>query len=76
MWKVKMQMYIFDKDLWKVVDGFEIRPMTPKLQVDWDKKDNKAKANIFLTFSCYKTFYLLIFFCSMFVFKHTIVTKN
>jgi len=76
MWKVKMQMYIFDKDMWKFVDGFEIISITLELQVDWDKRDNKAKANIFLMFTCYKFFNFLIFFCSMFVFKHTTNTTS
>jgi hypothetical protein len=48
VWKVRMQMYLLDKDLWKIVDGFEMRPIMTQLKIDWDKKNGKAKANILL----------------------------
>ncbi len=41
-------MVLLKKDLWKIVNGSETRLITPELQVDYDKKDDKARANIFL----------------------------
>ncbi len=41
-------MFLLNKDLWKIVDGFETRRVTPQLQVDWDKRNDKAKVNILL----------------------------
>lgn len=48
LWKVRMQMYLLDKDLWRIVDGSETRPTTIAEQPDWDKRDGKARANILL----------------------------
>ncbi len=39
-------MFLLNKDLWKIVDGSKIRPLTPQLQVDWDKRNDKLRANI------------------------------
>ncbi len=32
--------------MWRIVIGSKTRLVTPQLQVDWDKRDGKARANI------------------------------
>jgi hypothetical protein len=67
--------------LWKIVDGSKTRPLTPQLQVDWDKKDGNAKANIFLHLKKIRLFLINDLktskemwdgLCSMFETKHAI----
>jgi hypothetical protein len=42
--------------LWKILDGFKTILVTPQLQVDWDKKDGKARANILLHLKYFQLF--------------------
>jgi len=46
LWKIRMQMYLLDKDLWKIVDGSKTRPTTTDNQPYWGKRDGKTRANI------------------------------
>lgn len=46
IWKVRMEMYLTEKDVWKLVDGSEARPTSNP--TDWDKRDGKARACILL----------------------------
>jgi len=71
--------------LWKIVDDSKTIPIAPQLQVDWDKRDGKARANILLHL---KDFQLVLIndlktseemwdgLCSMFETKHVITKKK
>jgi len=46
-WKFSMRMVLLTKDLWGVVDGSEIKPSRDEVS-EWEKKNQKALANISL----------------------------
>ena len=50
-WKVKIQMHLMNRGLWNIVKGTEKAPTDPKLFVEWEKKDDKAKDIIGLSLS-------------------------
>jgi hypothetical protein len=44
--------------LWKTVDGYKTKPITLQLQVDWDKRDGKARADILLHLKDFQFFFI------------------
>jgi len=50
-WKVKVQMHLMNRGLWSIVKGTEQAPNDPRLLVEWQKKEEKAKAIIGLALS-------------------------
>ncbi len=42
VWKMKMQMYLLDKDMRKIVNDSLTKLVTPTLQVDWEKTNGKG----------------------------------
>ena len=46
-WKFSMRMVLLTKDLWGVVDGSEVKPSGDEVS-EWEKKNQKALANISL----------------------------
>lgn len=85
MWESQNANVPLGKDLWKIVDDSKTIPIAPQLQVDWDKRDGKARANILLHL---KDFQLVLIndlktseemwdgLCSMFETKHVITKKK
>jgi len=51
IWKVKIQMHLMNRCLWITVKGTEQAPSDPRLVVEWENKEEKAKAIIGLTLS-------------------------
>lgn len=51
---VRMQMFLLEKDLLKLVDGTEVRPITTTNQPSWDARDGRASLQI-LSLSKLKT---------------------
>lgn len=48
-WKMKMEAVLIKHDLWDYVDGTKERPSeVGQVQINWDKKDRKAQADIVL----------------------------
>jgi hypothetical protein len=45
-WKVKVQMHLMNRGFWSIVKGTEQAPNDPRLLVEWQKKEEKAKAII------------------------------
>lgn len=51
-WKVRLQLILQDRGLWKYVEGAKAEPPSdPKLRDAWDEKDQQARAQILLTVS-------------------------
>jgi hypothetical protein len=50
-WKVKIQMHLMNRGVWSIVKGTEKAPSDPRLLVEWEKKEEKAKAIIGLALS-------------------------
>ena len=50
-WKVKVQMHLMNRGLWSIVKGTELAPTDPRLLVEWEKKEEKAKSIIGLALS-------------------------
>ncbi len=42
VWKMKMQMYLLDKDMRKIFNDSLTKLVTPTLQVDWEKTNGKG----------------------------------
>jgi len=45
-WKVKIQMQLMIKNLWRIVKGIEITPTKHSKLIDWQTRDDKAKVII------------------------------
>jgi hypothetical protein len=43
-----MKSILIDEDLWGIVDGLVLQPITINNQPPWDKKDVKARANLLM----------------------------
>ena len=50
-WKGKIQMHLMNRGLWSIVEGTEKTPTDPKLFVEWESKEDKAKDIIGLALS-------------------------
>jgi hypothetical protein len=50
-WKVKIQMHLMNRGLWSIVKGTEQAPNDPRVLVEWQKREEKAKAIIGLALS-------------------------
>ena len=50
-WKVKVQMHLMNRGLWSIVKGIELVSIDPRLLVEWEKKEEKAKSIISLALS-------------------------
>ncbi|KAH9312384.1 hypothetical protein KI387_027419, partial [Taxus chinensis] len=50
-WKVKIQMQLMNKNIWRIVDGKEPAPLHPTRLAEWEIRDDKAKAIIGLALS-------------------------
>lgn len=49
-------MYLLDKDMGKIVNGSQTKLVTPTLQVDWEKINDKFRASIH-NFEYYESFF-------------------
>jgi hypothetical protein len=45
-WKFKMEMIFLEKDLWSVVDETNVKPNLANGQIAWDRRDQRARANL------------------------------
>jgi hypothetical protein len=43
-WKVKIQLQMMHRNLWGIVKGTEKAPTDPRQLIEWEKKDDRAKA--------------------------------
>ena len=43
-WKVKIQLQMMRRNLWGIVKGIEKAPTDPRQLIEWEKKDDRAKA--------------------------------
>ena len=50
-WKVKVQMHLMNRGLWSIVKGTKEAPIDPRLLVEWENKEEKAKSIIGLALS-------------------------
>ena len=50
-WKVKIQMQLMNKNLWGIVKGTEATLVDLSTLIEWESRDDKAKAIIGLTLS-------------------------
>jgi hypothetical protein len=50
-WKVKIQMQLMNKSLWRIFKGTEATPADRNNLIEWESRDDKAKAIIGLTLS-------------------------
>jgi hypothetical protein len=50
-WKVKIQMQLMNKNLSGIVKGSKAEPAGPNKLIEWQRRDDKAKAIIGLSLS-------------------------